>query len=178
MRIAFSLVLIILMNCGIGPVSTTTTSKQIPKELSKWIGEYKGTAVFVAPKKRPYERERDTRLIKIRSLDGKEQYARLEIYQNRDNRMQLDVHMEYPLVSFDPRSKTPGEKDVSFYLSPSQFSSGMLDTTKQGSYSESYGISLTLGVSHITGQLFVKDNTWAFKEAYYGVYQLNLKKTR
>ena len=163
----------VFVSCGFRTVSSIP--EQAPQELSEWVGEYHGTAKFVAAKKRSDEKEWDPQWIKRKSIDGREESVHINIYQHADRRIHLEVHMEHHIVSVDPRRRVsddprrtaPAKKDVYFYLKPSQFSSDTIETF-QSSYSESYSISLTRTRTLITGRFWTN--------LYYGVYQLNLKK--
>ena len=155
-----------IFSCGFSTGSSAPRRQSI--DISEWIGDYQGTATFVAPKRQANENEWDPRWKIMKSMDGKVQTIEIRIFHapdNPNNIVDIELHLEYPIVSFDPLNSSSSIRDVYFHLNPSRLSS---NTVRADQYIErqSYTISLTRTITTITG-------TFASGSR---VYQLNLEK--
>ena len=139
MRIIITLVLLVFMNCGFGPVSKT--SEQLPPQVSEWVGKYEGTAKFVVQNwGSSRDRKRwDSRKVKEESLDGKvlPAYLSIDIYGDK---IKLDLRSEF------------SDCNVQFHLEPDLFFSSTARFNKQAT-NRHYRFELKSTGNTISGML-------------------------
>jgi len=165
MRIITTLVLLLFMNCGFGPVSKKP--EQLSPQVSEWVGKYEGTAKFVAYNWRSGgNRKRwDSRKVKEDSLNGKvlPAYISIDIYGDK---IQLELNSEF------------ADSKVQFHLEPELFFSSTARFNTQA-VNMHYRFELLLTGAALSGTLQITRTMSSIRESYPGGHLvLNVTKVR